>query len=162
MSVREARDLYLRENGFTTAMYHESTFGVPIGPWTLRLWNPPSRRRVVAAHDCHHVLTGFGTDWIGEMEVAAWECGAGLGRNPFAWLVCVQFALLGLLRCPRRTWRAWRHGRRARSLLLGDASVESLLDLRLGEARRARGVNESSVADRPARLNARAPDSARV
>jgi hypothetical protein len=155
--VRDARDLYLRENGFSLAMYREPSFEVPVGPWTLRLRNPPSRQRVVAAHDLHHVLTGFGTDWIGEIEVSAWECGAGLGGNPFAWRVCIPFALFGLLRCPRRTWRAWRQGCGARSLLLGDVSVDSLLELPLGEARRARGVGEMGAAEQPARLNARAP-----
>jgi hypothetical protein len=148
--VRDARDLYLRENGFSLEMYRQPTFEVPLGPWNLRLRNPPSRQRVIAAHDLHHVLTGFGTDWIGEIEVAAWECGAGLGRNPFAWRVCVPFALYGLLRCPRRTWRAWRRGRGARSLLLGDVSIESLLDLTLAEARRVRGLDETGAVDRTA------------
>jgi len=165
MRVRDARDVYLRENGFSLGMYEEPNFEVPVGPWTLRLRNPPARQRVVAAHDLHHLLTGYGTDWLGEIEVSAWECGAGLGRSTFAWRVCVPLTLFGLLRCPRLTWRAWRQGRKARSLLLGDVSVESLLDLPLGEARCSRGLAKTGAAERPARLNPRAEpvaDSERI
>lgn len=157
MSVREARDLYLRENGFSLAMYDEPSFTVPVGPWKLRLPNPPARQRVVAAHDLHHVLTGYGTDWFGEIEVSAWECRAGLGRSIVAWTICIPFTLAGLLVSPRRTLRALRSARGSRSLLLADASVPALLELPLGEARRARGLPEHGVSDRPARLNASAP-----
>jgi hypothetical protein len=65
MTVREARDLYFCESGFSLALYNEATFAVPVGPLSVQLPNPPERRRVVSAHDLHHVLCGYGTDWIG-------------------------------------------------------------------------------------------------
>ena len=49
-TVREARDTYLRENGFSLEMYSEPSFAVPVGPWTLRLPNPPERQRVIGKH----------------------------------------------------------------------------------------------------------------
>ncbi len=157
ITVREARDLYLRENGFSLAMYSEPTFVVPVGPLSVRLPNPPERKRVVGAHDLHHVLCGYGTDWIGEIEVSVWEVRAGLGRSWIAWTFCLPAALMGLVVCPRRAYRAWRAAEGAHSLLGPNADREALLDLPVGEARRRQGVPTHGAADHPARLNRRAP-----
>ncbi len=157
ITVREARDLYLRENGFSLAMYSEPTFAVPVGPLSVRLPNPAERQRVVGAHDLHHVLCGYGTDWIGEIEVSVWEVRAGLGRSWVAWTISLPLALLGLLVSPRRAHRVWRAAKGARSLLGRDADREALLDLPVREARRRHGVPTHGAADHPARLNRRAP-----
>ncbi len=157
MTVRVARDLYLRENGFSLAMYSEPTFALPIGPLSVRLPNPPERQRVVGAHDPHHVLCGYGTDWIGEIEVSVWEVRGGLGRSWVAWAISFPLALLGLLVCPRRACRAWRAAKGAKSLLVRDADRGALLDLPVGEARHRHGVPTHGAADHPARLNHRAP-----
>ncbi len=149
--------MYLRENGFSLAMYSEPTFVVPVGPLSVRLPNPPERQRVVGAHDLHHVLCGYGTDWIGEIEVSVWEVRAGLGRSWVAWTISLPLALLGLLVSPRRAHRVWRAAKGARSLLGRDADREVLLDLPVGEARRRHGVPTHGAADHPARLNRRAP-----
>jgi hypothetical protein len=157
MTVRQAREIYFRENGFSLAMYTEPSFDVPIGPISVRLPNPPARQRTVGAHDLHHVLTGYGTDWFGEIEVSAWEVRAGLARNPVAWMICIPFNLLGLIVCPRRLFRARRAGKGARSLLGADVDRNALLDLTLADARQRHGIPREGVADRPARLNQRAP-----
>ena len=102
--VRDARDVYLRENGFCLAMYDEPTFSLPVGRWMVRLPNPPTRQRVIAA--LHHVLTGYGTDFPGEIEISVWECRAGLGRSLAAWLICVPLAVFGLVWRPRLVLRA--------------------------------------------------------
>ena len=50
---------------------------------------------------------------------SAWEGGAGLGGLWVAWAICVPFFALGLLLQPRRVLRAYRRGRRSRSLFGG-------------------------------------------
>jgi hypothetical protein len=139
-TVLDARDRYLLESGLSTAEYTASRFSVRIGSWTLRLPNPPQRQVNVARHDLHHVATGFRTDWRAEMEISAWEVGAGLGGLWVAWLICVPFFLAGLLIAPRRTLRGYHVGRRCRSLFVDTMPYEELLLLRVGELRERIGL----------------------
>ena len=157
MSVREARDLYLRENGFTLAMYREPSFTVPVGPFTIRLPNPPERQRVVDAHDLHHVLTGYGTDWTGEVEVSVWEVRGGMGGSWIAWMICIPFALAGFVVRPRQAFRAWQDAKGSRSLLGREVDRQAILDLPVAEARRRHGIPARGASRHPARLNPRAP-----
>lgn len=62
-------------------------------------------------HDVNHLLCGYGIDWFGEFETAAWELGSG-GRRGFglSWFYPIVGCLLGLLLSPRRTWLAYQHG----------------------------------------------------
>ena len=159
MSVRAARDVYLRENGFSLEMYNQTTFELPtvVPGWTIVLPNPPARRRVIALHDLHHVLTGFGTDWTGELEVSAWEVRAGLGRSWVAWLICIPMMLLGFMQRPRRTLAAFRAARGARSLLVGNENADAWLDLSVAEARGRLGLPAFGAASHPALLKRDAP-----
>jgi hypothetical protein len=156
-TVREARNRYLADNGFSLEMYAHKTFEVPVGPFTLSLPNPPSRQAAVAAHDLHHVLTGYGTDLRGEVEVSCWELRAGVGRSPLIWWIVGSAVLAGLLRFPRLSWRALKRARGARSLLRPDTNLDDLLPLSVACARERLGVPEDGVAERPAKLNPRAP-----
>lgn len=158
-TLRQARDMYLCENGFTTDAYTDPTFQVPMGRWTLHLPNPRARQRVVAMHDVHHLLTGYGTDFVGECEISAWELRAGLGRNWFAWYICPTLSFLGLLRCPSRTLAAFRAAKGSRSLLHLRKFPEEILDLSVAEARRQQRVPEDGAARNPASLNRGAPGS---
>ncbi len=115
-NVRDARDRYLEENQLTTELYTQRWVRPPVGPWRPRLYNPKQRRWAIARHDLHHVATGYGTDIESEMEISAWEVGAGLGRLWIAWMICVPLFLVGLVRCRQRTLAAYRLGKRCRSL----------------------------------------------
>lgn len=139
-TVLAARDRYLLESGLDMAEYTAPRFAVPIGSWMLRLPNPAQRQQAVARHDLHHVATGLGTDWRGEMEIGAWEVGAGLGGLWVAWLICVPFLVAGLMVVPRRTLRAYRAGRRCRSLFADDEPYEALVALTVAELRRRIGL----------------------
>jgi hypothetical protein len=159
MHVRAARDVYLRDNGFSLEMYGKPTFELPtaVSGWTITLPNPPARRRAVALHDLHHVLTGYGTDWAGELEISAWEVRAGLGGRWVAWLICMPMMLLGFVQRPRRTLAAFRAARGARSLFVGDESPDDWLDLSVAEARDRLGLPASGVAAHLAHLTRNAP-----
>ena len=139
-TVLAARDRYLRENDLSTAEYTAARFRIRVGSWTLRLPNPPQRQAIVARHDLHHVATGLRTDWQGEMEISAWEIGAGLGGLWIAWLICVPFFLAGLIVSPRRVIRAYRAGRHCRSLFVDRTPYEALLVLTVRKLRSQVGL----------------------
>jgi hypothetical protein len=138
-SVRLARDSYLRDNAFSLDDYAASTFTIRFFGLHLTLPNPRGRRAVVPFHDLHHVATGYGTDFVGEAEVGAWELRAGCTT-----LVAVVFngaaILVGLLLNPRRVLRAFRKaGGQTTLYRLGD-SYESLLGLDVQSLRARLGI----------------------
>lgn len=77
-TVREARDAYLAENGFTVATYDVPRTPVYILGLRFSVPNTPTHRRAIRWHDLHHVVTGYGTDPVGEAESSAWELRRGL------------------------------------------------------------------------------------
>jgi len=62
-------------------------------------------------HDVNHLLCGYGIDWYGEFETAAWELGSG-GRKGFgiSWFYPITGSLLGLLIIPKRVFKAYQLG----------------------------------------------------
>jgi hypothetical protein len=80
-------------------------------------------KKVVILHDVHHLLTGYDTNWTGEMEVAAWELGSG-GCGPYLlmWNNRLFAFVLGLLTAPLATLGAFRRGRTQRNLYRCDCS----------------------------------------
>lgn len=67
--VKEGRDLYLAANGFSIRDYDMPTFTIGILGMRLKFPNTAGRKRAIPLHDLHHVLTGYGTDWVGEAEI---------------------------------------------------------------------------------------------
>jgi hypothetical protein len=87
-----------------------------VGPINLRFPNFAWRRRAIAAHDLHHLMTGYPMTMRGEFQLAAWEFGAGRYPHWGATLFCAPLILAGLLWSPAAIWRAWRWGRSSQSL----------------------------------------------
>jgi hypothetical protein len=75
--MEEARNLYFAANGFSVCDYAAPNFTIGIFGLKHKFPNTESRKRVVPLHDLHHILTGYGTDWLGEAEIGAWELRAG-------------------------------------------------------------------------------------
>jgi hypothetical protein len=157
LTVRQARDAYLRENGFTLQAYDE--------PWTkatlfgLRFSVPNTRRHrwAIMMHDLHHVATGFGTDLAGEAEISAWELRRGVRRlGLYVGGIVTSLVGLGLVVAPRRTIAAFRAGASGPSLFALDDAGE-LLELTVGELRQRLGLPERGLATTPRRLHADAP-----
>jgi hypothetical protein len=139
-TVREARDRYFRDNGFSEAGYTARWVKLRVGPIPLAFPNTRARRRAVPLHDLHHVATGYATSWTGEAEISAWELAAGCGRYWAAWMLDIGGALVGVLIAPRRTWRAFRRGRRCRSLYRAELTGD-LLDMPVAELRARLGTD---------------------
>jgi hypothetical protein len=140
LTVRAARDRYFRDNGLSEAGYTARWVKLKAGPIPLAFPNTRSRRRAVPLHDLHHVATGYATTWTGEAEISAWELGAGCGRYAAAWALDLGGALVGLFIAPRRTWRAFRRGRRCRSLYRASFD-DGLLDMPVAELRARLGTD---------------------
>ncbi len=149
-TVRTHRDRFWRDHGFgPNGGYDEpwATASFAGIPYTVP--NSQSRADALRVHDLHHLVTGYGTDWTGESEIAAWELGSGGGgRYPYAWFIALFGFVVGVLALPLRTLRAYARGRRSRNLysvpgpgpLLDQPLVQvrrRLLPRRAGELRAA-------------------------
>jgi len=133
-TLREARARYFRENHFgEDGGYGDAWVDFKLGPIPMPFPNTPGRVRAVRYHDLHHVLTGYATDTRGELEISAWEVGAGCGRFATAWAINLSGLAAGLVSSPRRSFRAFVRGRHSRSLY--HEPFEPLLDETVDEAR---------------------------
>lgn len=130
----------------------DSMFRVRLGPFALRLPNPPARRRAVFFHDVNHVLTGYDTTFSGgEMAIAAFEVGSGCGRFWIAWLINLSMFAFGLVVAPRGVFRAFVRGRRVSSVYRCGYDRATLSAMPVDELRSTLGLDAAvpaaSVAD---------------
>ena len=133
-TVREALAEYLRTSDLPADGGYEDAFvRLKVGPIPLLLPNIPARRLAVRHHDVHHLVTGYGTTWTGEMEIGAWEVASGCAGFWVAWLLNLWALGMGLVVHPVRTFRAFYRGRRNRNTYR--IPYADLLDRRVGELR---------------------------
>ena len=143
MLVRAAIDDFMARHGFSRDESQRSYWIKILG---RKLWlpNPRSRRIMVPLHDLHHVATGYDADLQSEAEIGAWELAAGC-TTPTLWIINTVAALLGLVVAPRRTLRAFRAGRTARTLYVLRVNYSDLLDLTVGELRLRLSINDEGA-----------------
>ena len=113
--------------------YDDAWVDFSLGPIPFPFPNSPMRVRAVRYHDLHHIVTGYETDLPGELEISAWEIGAGCGRFVVPWQLNLGGMGAGALFMPRRLFAAFVRGRRSRSLYGMD--FEPLLDKTVAELR---------------------------
>lgn len=70
-----------------------------IGPIPFAYPNTKGRKKLVQAHDLHHLLAGYHTDIVGEGEMRAWELGSGMNDRTGVRLAIRVFGF-ALLRSP--------------------------------------------------------------
>jgi hypothetical protein len=139
-----ARARYFAANGFGADGGYEAPFvDFKLGPIPFPFPNTEGRRRAVRYHDLHHIVTGYATDFTGELEIAAWELGAGCWNFPAAWLLNLGGTAMGAAIAPRKTFRAFARGRRSRTLY--GQPLEPLLSSTVGEARQHCGADASTA-----------------
>src|ERR1700742_5218950 len=149
-TVAGALARYFVENGFGEGGgYDDDWVGLGAGAIGFPFPNSAPRQKAVRYHDLHHLVTGYRTDPAGEFEISAWEVGSGCRDYGAAWHLNLSGMGAGLLICPRRTFRAFRRGRRSRNFYGEDYSA--LLTLSVAEARREcftdRAAPRTTVAD---------------
>jgi hypothetical protein len=166
MTVRAARDAYLAENGFTVEAYDARWTDASFLGIRFRVLNTPRHRVGIMLHDLHHVVTGFGTDLVGEGEISVWEARRGLrALGAYVGSIVVSGALMGLLLAPRRAIAAWRSSSARASLfplceldeLAFRERYDALLSKTVCELRRELGLPGEGIASFPRKLHAYAP-----
>jgi hypothetical protein len=122
-------------------------FHIRIGPFTIRLPNPPARQRAVFFHDTNHLLTGYDTVFSrGEMEIAAWEIASGCGIYWFAWFINLAIFAVGLTVCPRAMFRAFLRGRRiATSMYRRRENRSTLTEMTVADLRALIGAEQRAA-----------------
>jgi hypothetical protein len=90
--------------------------------------NSPSRVAAARLHDLHHIAAEYQTDWPGEAEIAAWEIASGCAGYRAAWLLNLGGFGAGLVISPKRLFRAYLRGRRAKTNLYKSGFDESQLN----------------------------------
>lgn len=156
LQVREARNRFLAVNGFDVLEYSKIWRTVFVAGTPIVFPNPDERRKTQPAHDLHHVVTGFGTDALGEAELAAWELRTGaLSRWRFR--RNLRKLLPGSILNPGRVLRAFRVAGGQRNLFHEPGAYEPLLHMTLGELRGRLGLPVDGLASALPRLHAHAP-----
>lgn len=103
------------------------------------------RERFQLSHDLFHVLTGYGTDHLGEATLLAftWAQNSGGVQALLTWGAAVEVLRRYGRGWPSYVFRAWRRGRRARWLLA--IPFEELLALPLETVRSLAEIEPASV-----------------
>ena len=114
-----------------------------IGPIPFAYPNTKGRKKIVAAHDLHHLLADYRTDLVGEAEVAAWQLGSGM-RDKTAVRLAIRVLGFVVPRFPGRLFRAFVRGRGCQNLV-GRPLDAPILDRTVAEMRAELGL------DRPVR-----------
>ena len=140
-TIEEALDEYLVAQKVVTKgekradLYADKWFYVKIRGVKVPIAPLAGFRQGLPAHDTHHMLNGYATNWVGECETAAWELASGgCGRHVVYWIDRLFFVAIALVTVPIRSVRAWRRGLRQRNLYRLDP--EKLLSMDLAEVRR--------------------------
>jgi hypothetical protein len=149
LTLRDARALYFEHNGFgANGGYDANWVKLELGWFPVFIPNLPARVRAVRIHDLHHVVTGYDTDLMGELRIAAWEIGGGCGGFVAAWVLNLWGLFLGLFRDVGAMRDAFIRGRRGENLY-HEPFDDALLASTVG-ATRARLAVPTDVAPTPA------------
>lgn len=143
--LREARDAYLDENGFSTDAYTDKWVHFQYGPIYLVFPSTKSRRRAIKFHDLHHVLTGYRATPIGEGEIGAWEVATGCRRLWAGWVLNLFAMGMAFPFAPGRVFRAFVRGRHCTNLY-GSEIYEPYLERTLDDVRRELGLDREPPA----------------
>jgi len=156
LTLRDARGRYFRDNAFgDDGGYAKKWVTLKLGPLPFAFPNSEARVRAVKWHDLHHVVTGYGTDIVGEAEIGAWEIGSGCAGFVAAWILNFYAMALGFVSGhPGALWRAFLCGRQTRNLYrtrYDDRLLDTplgALRVQLGFARDGAAVGGATLGDR--------------
>ena len=128
MSLLDARALFFERSELgEDGGYSSRWVRVKSKPFPFYFPNWPARVAAARLHDLHHIAAEYATDWPGEIEIAAWEIASNCRRYSAAWLLDLAGWNAGLVIAPRRMFRAFVRGRRARKNLYQEPLAESQL-----------------------------------
>src|SRR5215469_9700404 len=129
LSLLVARSLFFRDAKLgPDGGYGNRWVRVETKPVPFYFPNWPSRVAAARLHDLHHIAAEYQTDWPGEAEIAAWEIASGCTGYRAAWLLNLGGFGAGLVISPKRLFRAFLRGRRAKTNLYESGFDESQLN----------------------------------
>jgi len=129
LSLLNARALFFQDAKLgPNGGYGDRWVRVESKPIPFYFPNLPSRVAAARLHDLHHIAAEYETDWLGEAEIAAWEIASGCARYRAAWILNLGGFGAGLVLAPRRLFRAFLRGRRAKTNLYKTGFDESRLN----------------------------------
>jgi hypothetical protein len=112
-----------------------------IGPIPFAYPNTKGRKRLVAAHDLHHLLADYRTDIVGEAEMGAWELGSGL-RDRTGVRLAIRVFGFALPLHRQRLLHAFVRGRHCQNLV-GRPLDDATLDRSVAELRTELGLDRA-------------------
>ncbi len=142
LSLLEARNLFFRDAKLgPDGGYRDRWVRLESKPNPFYFPNWPARVAAARLHDLHHIAAEYETDWPGEAEIAAWEMASGCARYHAAWILNFGAFSTGLVVAPRRLFRAFLRGRRAKTNLYKSGFDKSWLnDITVGMLRDQLGL----------------------
>lgn len=133
-TLQRAKAFYFAANNFgEDGGYNDAWVDFMLGPIPFPFPNTQGRVRALAVHDLHHIVTGYQTDLRGELEISAWELGAGCKDFYAAWFLNLAGLAGGLFLAPIRVFRAFVRGVNSHSLY--GEEVSALLAKTVGETK---------------------------
>jgi len=123
-----------KELGESGGLYSDF-YQAKIGGYSFLLPNTQGRKRALIRHDVHHLLTDYNVDFLGELEIGGWEVGSGCGNYWGIWLLNLIGMGTGVFLIPKRTFKAFLHGRRSSNLYHTKLSQEEVGEMKLEEIR---------------------------
>jgi hypothetical protein len=142
LSLLEARNSFFRDAKLgPDGGYRDRWVRVETTPIPFYFPNWPAGVAAARLHDLHHIAAEYETDWSGRAEIAAWEIASGYARYHAAWILNFGGCGAGLVVAPRRVFRPFLRGRRAKTNLYKSRFDESRLnDITVGMLRDQLGL----------------------
>jgi hypothetical protein len=104
-------------------------------------WN--ARRKALLKHDIHHMVTGYKSDFKGELEIASWEVGSGCWPYWAALALDLHGPAFGFWINLPRVFKAFVLGLRTRNLYSDIVSDKDVVNMTLQEVRDVLGLTNS-------------------
>jgi hypothetical protein len=101
----------------------------------LYLPNSDTRRKALLKHDIHHLITGYKSDFAGEMEISSWEIASGCNGYIAAWILNLWGMLYGFWFNLPKVFKAFIRGKRSKNLYSNAFNDETALDIPIGQLR---------------------------
>lgn len=146
LTLREARTRFLAEYRLPPDGDHAVTWwSIDLAALRIHLPNFAWRRRALACHDLHHIVTGYECSPMGEIQTAAWEFSAGCFPSPLATAFYLPLVAVGAVFAPKVTFAAFLRGRQSTTVYAAAIDADLL------------GTEVGALSSRLAPVVARAP-----
>jgi hypothetical protein len=128
--IKEALVNYFRANDLgEDGGLNKSWARLKIGSIYIPFRNTASRKKALILHDIHHLVTGYKTDWKGEVSISSWEISSGCGKYYAAWVLDLGGLAIGLFLYPVSVFKSFIRGRRTRNLYDDHILKEQALEM---------------------------------